>query len=248
MTPPFVENVSAHNSYPGNLPASLEFAKIQALTDELEAVFGTRPRIFRAGRYGVGPNTGAMLRECGYEADSSVVPCWNFACQGGPDFRHLTASPFWIDHERNLLELPLTASFVGRAAGLPRAVTSRLFGRRFERVGLTSVMARLGLLERIKLTPEGITIGEAKRLVRHMAGNGHEVFVLTYHSPSLEPGHTPYVRSKQDLAHFLDWLAEFYDYFTNDLNGICAGWQDVRTALRLGRPIEAVRSRGSAVD
>jgi hypothetical protein len=79
-----------------------------------------------------------------------------------------------------------------------------------------------------------------------MARAGHEVFVLTYHSPSLEPGHTPYVRSKKDLARFLEWLAEFYAYFTNDIGGICVGWQDVRTALLLGKPIEAVRVSGSA--
>jgi hypothetical protein len=149
----------------------------------------------------------------------------------------MTAWPCWIDPERSLLELPVSAAIVGLAADLPSTVSSRLFGARSEKVGLTSVLARLGLLERIKLTPEGITIDEAKRLVRSMAGIGHKVFVLTYHSPSLEPGHTPYVRSKEDLARFLAWLSEFYDYFTTDIGGICATWQDVRTALRHGTPV-----------
>jgi glycosyltransferase involved in cell wall biosynthesis len=237
VTPPFVENVSARNSYQGNLPAALEFGKIQVLTEELEAAFGTRPRIFRAGRYGVGPNTGDLLRHFGYEADSSVVPCWNFADKGGPDFRHMTAWPCWIDPERSLLELPVSSAIVGVAADLPSVLSSRLFGGRSEQVGLPSVLANLGLLERIKLTPEGMTISEAKRLVRHMANIGHKVFVLTYHSPSLEPGHTPYVRSKEDLTRFLAWLSEFYDYFTKDLGGICATWQDVRTALLLGTSV-----------
>jgi glycosyltransferase involved in cell wall biosynthesis len=228
VTPPLVEYVSAHNSYPGNLPAALEFAKIQTLTGELEAAFGIRPRIFRAGRYGVGPNTGGILSHFGYEADSSVVPYWNFASEGGPDFRDFTAHPYWIDHEGGILELPVSASIVGRAAELPHAVKARFFGRASELAGLPSIMARLDLLERIKLTPEGITIQEAKRLVRHMAGLGHKVFVLTYHSPSLEPGNTPYVRTADDLVKFLDWLSEFYDFFTREIGGICATWGDVR--------------------
>ena len=231
VTPPFVEDVSTHNSYAGNLPRPLEFAKIKVLTHELAQAFGQPPRMFRAGRYGAGRNTGGILSQFGYEADSSVVPCWSFAAQGGPDFRRVNASPYGIDAERRLLELPVTAAIVGRAAGLPDALTSRFFGRLSEATALPSIMSRLGLLERIKLTPEGITIEEAKRLVRYMVRLGHKVFVLTYHSPSLEPGNTPYVRSEADLAKFLRWLDEFYDYFTREIGGVCATWREVRSAL-----------------
>jgi glycosyltransferase involved in cell wall biosynthesis len=232
VTPPFVESVSTHNSYPGNLPPALEFAKIKVLTEELAQAFGQPPRIFRAGRYGVGPNTGSALGQLGYEADSSVVPCWSFARQGGPDFRQINARPYWIDSERRILELPLTAAVVGRAEGMPSAVTSRFFGPYSETIGLPSLMSRLGLLERIKLTPEGITIEEARRLVSHMVRAGHKIFVLTYHSPSLEPGNTPYVRSDADLDRFLRWLDEFYDYFTREIGGVCASWRTVRSGLR----------------
>jgi hypothetical protein len=65
-----------------------------------------------------------------------------------------------------------------------------------------------------------------------MAARGHKVFVLTYHSPSLEPGNTPYVRTEADLAKFLRWLDEFYDYFTHEIGGVCATWREVRSALK----------------
>lgn len=236
VTPPFIEFISPRNSYPGNLPAALEFAKIQSLTGELEAAFGIQPGIFRAGRYGVGPNTGNILRHFGYLADTSVVPCWNFADQSGPDFRRMAASPYWFDQEQRILELPVSAAVVGRAVGLSPAITAHCFGRGSERMHLPSVLARLGLLERIKLTPEGIAIHEAKRLVRHMKATGHRVFVLTYHSPSLEPGNTPYVRTAADLTRFLAWLDEFYDFFTREIGGACATWRDVRAALLDPRP------------
>jgi hypothetical protein len=144
----------------------------------------------------------------------------------------MTARPYWIDQERTLLELPVSAGVVGAASGLPATWTSRAFRPAAERARLPSVLARLGLLERIKLTPEGIAIDEAKRLVRHMAADGHKVFVLTYHSPSLEPGNTPYVRTAEDLARFLGWLDEFLDFFRVDIGGVPTTWNEVRDLLR----------------
>jgi glycosyltransferase involved in cell wall biosynthesis len=232
VTPPFIESLSEHSSYAGNLAPGLEYSKVQALTSEIEAAFGAPPRIFRAGRYGVGPNTAGILTHFGYEADSSVVPRWSFAARGGPDFRRMTAHPFWIDPERHLLELPVSAAVVGRAADLLRGTTARLFSPRSEATRLPAVLARLGMLERIKLTPEGITIEEAKRLVRHMRSLGHRIFVLTYHSPSLEPGNTPYVRTEGDLDAFLRWLDEFYAFFATEIGGINVSWRDVRDRLR----------------
>lgn len=231
VTPPFHEAVSFYNSYPGNLAPQLEYDKIAALTEEIDRAFGVTPRIFRAGRYGVGPNTGGILARLGYQADSSVVPCWSFENEGGPDYRLMNAEPFWIDRDRTLLELPVAAAMVGAAAGLPASVTSRVFRPSSERARLPSVMARLGLLERIKLTPEGIELDEAKRLVRHMVAGGHRVFVLTYHSPSLEPGNTPYVRNQGDLERFLAWLDGFYDFFRSEIGGAPATWSEVRGAI-----------------
>jgi hypothetical protein len=243
VTPPFDETVSFHNSYPGNLPLQLEYDKIARLTEEIDRAFGVTPRIFRAGRYGVGPNTGGILRRLGYLADSSVVPCWSFADEGGPDYRLMSARPFWVDRDRTLLELPVSAAMVGAAAGFPAAVRARLFRRSSERARLPSVMARLGLLERIKLTPEGIALEEAKRLVRHMVGDGIKVFVLTYHSPSLEPGNTPYVRTPEDLQRFIAWLDAFYDFFRSEIGGSPATWSEAREACLSGGPAPLTNQR-----
>ncbi len=232
VTPPLVEQISARNSFQRNLPPEVEFAKMRVLTVEIENAFGCRPRIFRAGRYGIGGHTAGILRELGYQADSSVVPYYNFRRGDGPDFRHFSAMPHWIDPARSLLELPISAAVVGRAAGAPHALSAAAFGRFSERGHIPWMLARLGLLERIKLTPEGITIDEAKRLVRHMHAVGHRVFVLTYHSPSLEAGNTPYVRNAGDLDRFLAWIEEFLDFFTTEMNGRSSNWSEVRELLR----------------
>lgn len=231
VTPPFVEVISNRNSYPGNLPMVVEYDKLLSLTNMLEEAFGSRPRIYRAGRYGFGPNTGEILRHLGYQVDTSIMPRWNYTLQGGPDFRALGADPFWIDRDRTVLEMPISVALVGRAARLGHSVSPALFTHLSERLGVTSAVARLGLIERIRLTPEGIVIDEAKRLVRQMIADGQRVFVMTYHSPSMEPGGTPYVRTEDDLTRFLAWLEEFYDFFTKEIGGQCVSWRDVREAL-----------------
>src|SRR4029077_14909777 len=78
VNPPFDEEVNARNSYPGNLPAALEKEKLRRLTEIIEANFGHRPTVYRAGRYGIGAATGAILEELGYEIDTSIVPFTDF--------------------------------------------------------------------------------------------------------------------------------------------------------------------------
>ena len=231
VNPPFVEVISNRNSYPGHLPMVVEYDKLLALTDMLEEAFGSRPRIYRAGRSGFGPNTAEILRHLGYLVDTSMMPWWNYAPQGGPDFRSVRADPYWIDRDRTVLEMPTSVALVGRATRLGPRVSSSLFNPISEGIGLTAAVARLGLIERIRLTPEGIAIDEGKRLIRQMIADGQRVFVLTYHSPSLEPGGTPYVRTDRDLERFLAWLEEFYDFFTKEIGGKCVSWRDVRDAL-----------------
>jgi hypothetical protein len=232
VSPPFREKVCNRNSYPGNLPVSLELEKLRCLTEAIENALGTRPRIYRAGRYGVGPRTADILQHLGYLADSSVMPGWDFTAQEGPDFGRLPAQPYWLDDARSMLEIPVSSTMVGKLSRLPEAVRRAVLSQPSERIGLPSLTAHLSLLERIKLTPEGITIPEAKRLIRHMLAHGQKVFVVTYHTPSLVPGNTPYVRNQAELARFLAWLEEIYGFFTEHVGGRCATWRELRETLK----------------
>ena len=228
VTPPLTEELTARHSYPGNLPVALEFEKLKLLTRAIEDGLRVQPRIYRAGRFGAGSRTGDILKHLGYIADSSVMPCWSFARQGGPDYLGFSSTPYWIDPDQTILEIPSSAGFVGRLAESAGRLRRLQFSRTSEMMCWPALTSRLGLLERIRLTPEGILINEAKRLVRHMLTNGQKVFVLTYHTPSLLPGCTPYVRTQEDLARFLAWLDEFYDFFLHDLGGQAVTWRDVR--------------------
>ena len=217
VTPPHVEDVNVRNSYHCNLPPELERAKLAALTEAIETSFGERPTAFKAGRYGYGPATGRALAELGYQVDCSFVPHTDLSGDGGPDFRFVPDAPHWLDN--GLLEVPLSVGFLGAMPGLGTRV-----GRLFDspgagRLHLPGVLARSGLVARSKLTPEGVPADEQCRLIAAMARRGHRLFSLTYHSPSLAAGHTPYVRDERDLAQFLAAIEQVLTFFRDELGG-----------------------------
>jgi hypothetical protein len=219
VTPPHQEEVSTFNSYQCNLPPALERAKIVAITEAIESGFGERPTVFRAGRYGFGPNTARVLAELGYKADCSFVPHSDFSADGGPNFLGKPDRPHWLDEGRGLLEIPLTVGFVGAAARLGRTVGG-LFGKpAAARWKIPAVLAKSGLMDRIRLSPEGVSAEGQCRLLAALAKRGHRLFSLTYHSPSLAPGHTPYVRDDAELATFLASIERVLTFFRDELGG-----------------------------
>ena len=201
VNPPNEEEVNQFNSFAGNLPVHLERAKLIKLHETILRNFGHAPLIYRAGRYGIGPNTAAILREAGIAIDTSARARFDYSASGGPDFRDLPILPWWVGEPGNLLELPLTTVF----SGLLRRLGPWLYPLTACIPKLRGLLSHLGLLERIPLTPEGVTVREALRAVDIAVSAGLPVLVLSFHSPSLVPGHTPYVRSEADLDELYDW-------------------------------------------
>ncbi len=217
VTPPHQGPVDNRHSFPGNLPAGLERAKLSALTDAIEAGFGKRPIIYKAGRYGIGPATAGILTELGYRIDCSVVPFTDFSAVEGPDFSAVADGPFMVTDR--LIELPLSVGFAGALADQGGAVFPRLQTSLGKRLRLPGIAQRAGLLERLRLTPEGHGLRDMIRQTRAGVAAGKRLFMLTYHSASLLPGGTPYVRSEADRAAFLGVLAGYCAFFMNTLGG-----------------------------
>ncbi len=207
-TPPFTEELSAYNSYPGNLPPDLERAKLENLTDAIANYFGQRPQIYRAGRYGVGQNTAALLSEMGYRMDVSIRPRFDYRADGGPDFRRHDARPYWVGDERTLVALPMSACYTGWL----RRTGYVLLERARNRPKLRGALARSHALSRVALTPEDMPIADAKEAVRVLVGDGLQMLSLAMHSPSLSPGRTPYVQSSADLNALYRWWEEMFTF------------------------------------
>jgi hypothetical protein len=225
VNPPHDEEITAANSFAGNLPAALERAKFGALKRTIEQAFGRVPRAYRAGRYGVGPNTAAIITDGGISIDTSVRARFDYSHEGGPNFRDHPVHPWWIDRKARLIELPLTTLY----CGMLRQHGSWLYHALRRAPRLRGVLARLGMLERVPLTPEGVEINAALRAIDVALADRLPLLMFSFHSPSLSPGHTPYVRDDAALERLYDWWRAVFAHLY--MRGVApAGLSDVISA------------------
>ncbi|MBP6030118.1 MAG: polysaccharide deacetylase family protein [Sphingobium sp.] len=225
VNPPHEEEVSVANSFAGNLPEALERAKIMHLRDRIKEVTGRAPIAFRAGRYGAGPNTARILANLGFRLDTSVRSRFDYSAQAGPDFSGLPVTPWRAGPGGVLIELPLSTAFAG-----PLGRWGDTFQPLIERGGLAAGgLSRSQLLQRIPLTPEGINAEEAIRGIDALLAENVRLFLFSFHSPTLAPGNTPYVRTAPDLARFYAWWDTVLDHLAR--RGVkAAGLEDVLAA------------------
>ena len=208
VSPPHDEDVTEFNSFVGNLTPGLEREKFLRLRDAISQNFGVAPLIYRAGRYGVGPNTAQILSEGGIAIDTSVRARFDYSSTGGPNFRDLPVVPYWIDRPGGLMEVPLTTVYWG----MLRRQGPWLYPMMWRTPRLRGALSRIAMLERIPLTPEGVTLEEAIRGIDMALDDNLPLLVFSFHSPSLAPGYTPYVRSEEDLDDFYDWWRGVFAY------------------------------------
>ena len=209
VTPPFVERVNRHNSYVGNLAPEIERAKIETMRNQIIERLGVTPISYRAGRYGIGPNSYEILAQAGIVMDSSVRPLFDYSNDGGPDFSRSSQQPYWTDKTRQMIEVPLTAHFLGWGGPLMPALFRAVRGS----ATLRAIAARTGVVSRIPLTPEGTPPALACAMIDIGLAHGVRLFSMSFHSPSLAAGFTPYVKDDADLAAFYHWFDVVFAHF-----------------------------------
>lgn len=236
VSPPYEETLSDFNSYGGNLPRQLEFDKLRLLTETIGNAFSRHPLAFKAGRYGLGPHTAESIAALGYEVDASVVPYSAFTADGGPDFRTFDEHPYWFPAgTRELLELPVTTGFCGWLRGFGTRLYDAAQTPLARRLRVGGMLARSRALERVRLSPEVASGAEMRRLTGALLAGGCQVFSLTYHSPSLMPGHTPYVRCEADLERLITTVRDYCGWFRDEVGGEFMSLSQLRRSLAAQR-------------
>lgn len=215
VNPPFDEELSFSNMYPGNLEAQLEYAKLKALSEQIKEVFGFSPSIYKAGRYGFGANTLDILNRLGFKVDVSFCPPIDHSADGGPDYSDCKVTPFWLNDD--VLEIPLTGAFTGISGDYAKSLFN--FGKKLESIKLPGIFSRLNLVDRLILSPEGYTAAEHRKVTDFLLAQGERIFTWSFHSPTVVPGNTVYVKNEREKQQYLDSFRRYFDYFFNDLGG-----------------------------
>ncbi|MGH6875836.1 MAG: polysaccharide deacetylase family protein [Rhizomicrobium sp.] len=238
VNPPHEGTVDDFHSFPGNLAPELEREKLAILQRRIQRAFGVRPIIYKAGRYGIGPSTFETLVELGFRIDVSVVPHTDFSAGHGPDFTRFPSSPFRPRNE--LVALPLSVHFAGALSAAGPALYPLVSSRAGQRLRAGAMLSRLGLLERLRLSPEGHTLADMKRQTRVALAHGERYFMLTWHSSSLLPGTNPYVRTEEDRQRFLSTQDAYFAFFA----GACGGRTTSVSAFASSLARDGFTSRG----
>jgi hypothetical protein len=220
-TPPLTETFTPRNTMLKNLPAHLQLAKLERLTNTLTEAFATRPQVFRAGRYGLGRETVAALLRCGYAVDSSVCPfiSWD-AMDEGPNFVGAPLVPYRLSPDRDvrepspggeLLEIPLSHGFNRGPFAVWAVVRRACEARPLRWLHLGGLAARTGLVSRIVLSPELASATEMLTLSRRLLEHGVRHLQLSWHSPSLTPGLSPFASTPADVARLYASVEDYLD-------------------------------------
>jgi hypothetical protein len=212
---------------------ALASAKLERLGEAIGEAFGTRPRSYKAGRYGIGDAMVPILAEQGFEVDLSTAPPFDYGADGGPDFTRSPLDCFRMGPPgKPLLGIPTTGAYVGWAPEeLAPALHRAAAGRVGSALRAPGILARLGAVDRLRLSPEAFTPAEHRKLTRFLLARGVGVFAFTFHSPSLEPGNTEFVPDRAALDSFLDSFRRYFDFFLGELGGRAMTAIEVRRAL-----------------
>lgn len=219
-TPPFEEETTERNSMLCNLPGDLQFRKIERLHKLITKNFNSVPLSFRAGRWGYGEEVAYSLDKLGYKVDSSILPLIDWRKKLGPDFSAAFPEPYRFNPEQifqpsvtgRLLEVPATIGFTQTNFRFSNDLFNFLQRPSMRRFRLVGILDKLGLLNKIWLSPEQASADEMISLVKTFIKKGAPLINLFFHSPTLQPGLTPYVQNATDKQEFMNRMRKFLEF------------------------------------
>lgn len=216
-----------HHPYLIEYPETVMRSKIAFMTSLLEDRFGVKMKSHRAGRWAFNEIYARLLAEQGYEVDCSVTPhvSWRKnrgspSGQGGSDYRHFPAEPYFLDMraisrpgDSDLLEVPMS-----------------IRPSRLQKIAPWSY--RLPIARKLAwrrsppfnwLRPNGRNLGELLGLVNEIADEApaHLEFVL--HSSEFMPGGSPVFPDEASIEKLYRDLDRLFGEIGKRFKGMALG-------------------------
>ncbi len=219
-TPPMREAMVPRHTMMKNISVELQEEKLLVLTDAVASVLGTRPRSFRAGRYGLGPTGARLLARCGYTVDSSVTPFLDWRrYDDGPDHRDAPLAVYRPSPDNLTLpslngpvvEVPLSVGYTRRPFQRWARRHERMLGMRIGPITLASIAYRSRLLRKVQLSFETDSVRDMLALTNELVRDGARYLHLTWHSPSMVEGMSPFTRTVADRHRLRANIDRFFD-------------------------------------
>jgi hypothetical protein len=202
-TPPFYAGgEQVRWSFPHQLTPWQQYAKLAELCCAIERAFGVRPTSYRAGRWGFDHTTVPVLESLGIAVDSSVHTLRWERQEGAPNHARAPQLPYRLHREdacrigrSSVIEVPANQVIVGRLR-----VLEGVFRRVPPLPGMRWMMVQAGLRS---LSPEVYPLGDMMAAADEMMSRRMPVLNVTFHSATVLPGATPFVRDERELDDFV---------------------------------------------
>ena len=222
-TPPFDEEINEHNSMLSNLPESLVLQKLQSLHEVICHNFGIVPVSFRAGRWGFSPSVARCLEKLDYKIDTSVSPFVDWREYQGVDFSDYPLNAYRFDPNDikkqetagSLVQVPVTIGYLQGDPYKSYAIAERLRSGFFKKMHVYSVVWRLGLFNKIWLSPEHCTTREMIKISNAFLREGISHLNMAFHSTSLMHGLTPFNRNGAEEKRLFQRIESYLKYISD---------------------------------
>jgi hypothetical protein len=207
------------NSMLCNLPEDLQRLKLETLHTSIRQQLGVQARVFRCGRWGYSGSVARHLSTLGYVVDSSISPTVDWTGIFGPDYSYCSPRPYrfspeHIYDERDdgpMLEVPATIGFCKSSFSRANVLYQRFKRSPLSHFHLTGLLDKC-LLNHAWLSPEFSSARVMIQLAERLRRDGFPVLNMVFHSPSLQAGHTPFVRTSRDELDFWTRIRDFCAY------------------------------------
>jgi hypothetical protein len=219
-TPPFEEKAGKLNTMLLNLPEPLIVKKLTVLHEVICKNVGIAPVSFRAGRWGFSSAVARSILQLGYRVDTTITPCVDWSRNLGPDFTNANFSPYRFDPDNifdskekgALLEIPTTIGFLQNDFNRCRKLLNFLNADIFKKIHLPGILERFFLLNKVWLSPEFSNARTMILLAKQVHRQNNHCLNMTFHSNTLLPCATPFVKSEADKVELLSRIEKLLMY------------------------------------
>lgn len=220
-TPPFQEKRTAYNSMLCNLPEELQLLKLTKLKEAIEAGLEVAPTCFRAGRWGFDSSVARNLCKLSYVIDTSVTPYVSWTKYFGPDLNLAPDQPYFFSPDSPLrpetktcesnviLEVPVSIGFRQSNFSVASCCYRLLSKSPINKLRMIGILHRLGLLNKIWLSPELNNSAEMIALIRNSVKRRYRFINLMFHSTSLSDNSGSFLQNRKELGRRLTKVFEF---------------------------------------
>lgn len=200
------ERKGYRESVPSEFPcfayeSNIEKEKLKNLVVLIEKNLGVKPVWYRAARFGADNDTIAILKELGFQYDSSVTPYIDWSQKGGPNHSKGRVKSYYIrgneiysasDKKEGIKEYPVT-----------------IMGKRW---GFLGKLLPDNWLFYQWIRPSHMTYIEQKNMLKSAKRTGIKDIVMMFHTMEIMINKTPYVRNPFMQKYFLWRLKKTISY------------------------------------